>query len=85
MIAHRLSTIRKADQLLVLDQGCLVEQGTHDELLANDGVFRQMYELQASRPDDRFLDESVPDEAVSDESVSEDPEELYNLTPKQPA
>jgi len=83
MIAHRLSTIRKADLLLVLDQGSLVEQGTHDELLANDGVFRQMYEMQTSRPDDRLLGEPVREDSVSEDS--EDSEELYDLTPKQPA
>lgn len=46
IIAHRLSTIRNADQILVLHQGEIVEQGTHDELLAGQGRYRQMYELQ---------------------------------------
>ncbi|CAM3990570.1 ABC transporter ATP-binding protein [Catellicoccus marimammalium] len=42
MIAHRLSTIEKADQILVLDQGRIVEQGTHDELLKEKGIYAKM-------------------------------------------
>jgi len=46
IIAHRLSTIRRADQILVLDHGRLAEQGTHPELLARPGLYRQLYEMQ---------------------------------------
>ena len=46
VIAHRLSTIRKADRILVLHRGELREQGTHQELLAQDGLYRKLYELQ---------------------------------------
>ena len=46
VIAHRLSTILAADQILVLDQGKLVEQGTHDELVALGGRYRDLYETQ---------------------------------------
>ena len=46
MIAHRLSTIHQADQILVLDRGHLVEHGTHDELVAGDGLYRQLYDMQ---------------------------------------
>ncbi|GGH18242.1 ABC transporter ATP-binding protein [Paenibacillus segetis] len=46
IIAHRLSTIRSADQILVLHRGEIVEQGTHDELLAKGGRYYQMYRLQ---------------------------------------
>lgn len=47
IIAHRLSTIKNADQILVLDAGEIVERGKHDELLALDGRYSQMYELQS--------------------------------------
>ena len=46
VIAHRLSTILKADQILVLKDGAIVEQGSHEELLDKDGVYRELYETQ---------------------------------------
>jgi ABC-type multidrug transport system fused ATPase/permease subunit len=46
VIAHRLSTIRRADRILVLDQGRIVQQGTHAELIARDGLYRELTSLQ---------------------------------------
>ena len=46
-IAHRLSTLRKADRLIVLDKGQIIEQGGHDQLMALEGVYRRMYDTQA--------------------------------------
>lgn len=48
-IAHRLSTIRHADRIVVLNQGRIVEQGTHDELMALNGTYRKLYDTQFAR------------------------------------
>jgi subfamily B ATP-binding cassette protein MsbA len=48
VIAHRLSTVQRADQILVLDQGRIVERGTHQQLLAEEGLYHRLYELQFS-------------------------------------
>jgi ATP-binding cassette subfamily B protein len=46
VIAHRLSTVRNADQILVLDDGRIVESGTHSELLARGGLYADLYRTQ---------------------------------------
>ena len=50
VIAHRLSTIEHADQVLVLDEGRLVEQGTHAELMAKGGLYRHLHQVQFRDP-----------------------------------
>ncbi len=50
MIAHRLSTIRYADRILVMDEGRIVEHGTHEGLLAADGLYTQLHRMQTARP-----------------------------------
>ena len=57
VIAHRLSTIVDADRILVMEQGCIIEQGPHRELLTLDGVYRAMWELQ--QQEERELKESA--------------------------
>ncbi len=56
VIAHRLSTVRRADLILVLDQGRVVERGTHHELLQSRGLYREIYELQL-RDQEKFHEE----------------------------
>jgi len=61
VIAHRLSTIRSADRICVMENGQIVEQGTHNELLSKEGRYQQLYEIQ-------FQDQ--PNGSVSEESKS---------------
>ena len=55
VIAHRLSTIQSADQILVLEDGRIVERGTHAELLALDGRYKQLYDKQYRFERDQFI------------------------------
>jgi subfamily B ATP-binding cassette protein MsbA len=55
VIAHRLSTIESADQILVMDKGEIVERGTHVELLAHGGLYRQLYDRQYGLEKDVFV------------------------------
>ena len=56
VIAHRLSTVHRADVILVMQEGEIVEQGTHQELLAEGGLYRDIYELQL-RPQEEVMKE----------------------------
>jgi len=64
VIAHRLSTVRRADLILVLDQGRIVERGKHHELLQQEGLYRQIYELQL-RDRESFLPDMTADDQHS--------------------
>ena len=46
VIAHRLSTVRRANKIVVLDAGEIVESGPHEELLAKRGIYRKLYDMQ---------------------------------------
>jgi ATP-binding cassette subfamily B protein len=73
VIAHRLSTVRRADIILVLDHGEIVEQGTHNELIQRGGLYRQIYDLQLK--DQEAFREQL-------ESISEDPSREPASLPK---
>jgi ABC-type multidrug transport system fused ATPase/permease subunit len=46
VVAHRLSTIKNADEIVVISNGRIEEQGSHEELLTRDGIYQQLYKLQ---------------------------------------
>jgi len=48
VIAHRLATVRSADRIIVMDEGRIVEQGDHDSLIAKNGLYARLAELQFS-------------------------------------
>ena len=49
IIAHRLGSLQHADEILVLDEGQIIERGDHDELLAQNGHYKQLWDLQQGR------------------------------------
>lgn len=57
VIAHRLSTVRKADNIVVIERGQIKETGTHNELLAKNGIYKRLYELQFA--EEEFLETNI--------------------------
>ena len=77
VIAHRLSTIRRADQILVMEQGQIIERGTHQELYALGGRYRDLYDKQHGLESNLFLapGESELPEALSDSGLEKSSQE----------
>ena len=65
VIAHRLSSVREADLILVLKDGRIAEQGTHQELISRVGIYQDIYELQLRPQEEVLLDAALPAEAHS--------------------
>ena len=65
IIAHRLATVVRADQILVMEDGTIVERGSHDELLRRNGLYRSLFEkqLKAMRPEELIKIQQLDDEA----------------------
>jgi ATP-binding cassette subfamily B protein len=55
IIAHRLNSLMHADEIIFIDDGTIIERGTHDELLALNGRYKALYELQANPVDESYL------------------------------
>jgi len=62
IIAHRLSSLMHADEIVVLDEGRIVERGSHAELLAHGGTYAELYELQSRSDAAATLDEPTPED-----------------------
>ena len=59
VVAHRLSTIKNADEIVVIANGVIKEQGNHDELIEKDGIYSKLYNLQFRNSDTKYLSQEL--------------------------
>src|ERR1019366_9468804 len=89
VIAHRLSTIRRADQILVVEAGKIVERGTHASLYAAGGRYRDLYDKQHGLEANLFLatgERELPEPSEADASISRDSDpDMIRLIRDRPA
>jgi ABC-type multidrug transport system fused ATPase/permease subunit len=65
IIAHRLSTIRNADRIIVLHHGEVREMGSHSELMAREGIYHRLYQLQYEREELKFISDEPPQKVTA--------------------
>ena len=64
VVAHRLSTIKNADEIVVIANGAIKEQGSHEELIQKDGIYAKLYSLQFRNGDTGYLNQEIGDGAI---------------------
>ncbi|MEQ9695692.1 ABC transporter ATP-binding protein [Shimia sp. SDUM112013] len=74
VIAHRLSTVREADKIVVMDQGKVVDEGSHEDLLARDGIYADLYNLQFSADGQTAEERALKDRVIKLKPTSDVPE-----------
>ncbi|PQE11438.1 leptomycin B resistance pmd1 protein [Rutstroemia sp. NJR-2017a WRK4] len=79
-IAHRLSTIKKADNIVVMGHGEILEQGTYSELISRDGAFANLVRLQTLAPSDRPISEIETESSNDDEDVLQEKADYADFT-----
>lgn len=75
IVAHRLATIKNCDNIIVMDQGKIVEQGSHNELIAKEGKYYQLWEMQQGNFDSHQKETQIP--LIEDDNGSDDNEVSY--------
>jgi subfamily B ATP-binding cassette protein MsbA len=79
VIAHRLSTVRSADQILVLEDGLIIERGTHEGLIGQQGRYFDLYTRQAGIEANRFINPGEMEKPSGDRQVVAKPEPDFRL------
>lgn len=83
IIAHRLTAIREANEILVIDKGRVVEQGSHDALLTENGIYRHLFSLQNGQPDDAQRLQSQSNQPQSNQTQRAQAQQLTSITSRK--